>query len=113
MKKYLSTAILSFIILGTLQAQHINSKHINLGIKGGLNGYTVTGNNNADYTPRIGFNLGLLAHIHSTSKFALQPEVVYSVQGTKYKSGGTEVDLQLNYVNIPFLFQYMFDNWGF
>jgi len=105
MKKILSAAVLSFIILGTVQANNIN-----IGIKGGLNGYTVRGNNLADYTPKLGFHAGVLGHIHLATKFALQPEIYYSVQGTKYKSAGTEVDLQLNYVNVPVLFQYMFDN---
>ncbi|MDZ4756653.1 MAG: porin family protein [Bacteroidota bacterium] len=105
MKKYLSSAIAFVIMLGTVQSQHTN-----IGIKGGLNGYTVKGNSNANYTPKLGLNLGVLAHIHLSKKFALQPEIVFSVQGTKYTSNGKNVDLQLKYVNIPILFQYMFEN---
>jgi len=105
MKKYISIAIFFGVILGTVEAQHIN-----VGIKGGINGYTIKGNNNANYKPKLGFNLGVLGHIHLNEDFALQPEIVYSLQGTKYKSNGINVDLQLNYLNVPILFQYMFDN---
>jgi len=105
MKKYLFLACAFFIILGSVKAQHAN-----LGIKGGLNGYTVKGNNNANYNFSLGYNFGLLGHIHLNEQFALQPEIVYSVQGTNYNSNGKNVDLLLNYVNVPVLFQYMFNN---
>ncbi|MEX0986224.1 MAG: porin family protein, partial [Bacteroidales bacterium] len=88
----------------------VHSQHVNLGVKGGLNAYTISGDNSADYEPKIGFNFGLLGHIHFNKVFAVQPEVVYSVQGPKYKSGGSDIHLNLNYVNIPILLQYMHDN---
>jgi hypothetical protein len=40
----------------------------------------------------------------------LQPEVVFSTQGANYSVGSSKGDLNLDYVNIPLLFQYMFDN---
>jgi hypothetical protein len=42
--------------------------------------------------------------------YAFQPELVYSVQGTAYKINGLDAKLNLNYINIPWNFQYMFDN---
>ncbi len=105
MKKYLSITFAFVTMLSAVQAQHIN-----IGLKGGLNVYALSGNNNAKYTNKIAYNLGLLGHIHLDREFALQPEIVYSVQGAKYTSNGRNVDLQLNYVNIPILLQYMFDN---
>lgn len=51
-------------------------------------------------------NLGLLGHIHLNSQWAVQPELVYSSQGAK--SAGTEQ--KLDYINVPLLLQYMFDN---
>ena len=74
------------------------------GLKAGLNMATVT-NSGGDL--KAGFNGGALAHIHITPAFSLQPEVVYSNQGTKYSS---DSKLILNYVNIPLLLQYNFDN---
>lgn len=40
----------------------------------------------------------------------MQPELVYSVQGTQYNIAGQDVKLNLNYVNVSLIFQYMFDN---
>jgi len=105
MKQILFTAIAFLLLTGVVQAQHIN-----IGIKGGLNAYTILGDNNEGYNPKLGYNVGLLGHIHINSNYAIQPEVVYSVQGTAYKIGGVDNNLKLNYVNIPLNFQYMFDN---
>lgn len=74
------------------------------GLKAGLNMATVT-NAGGDLKP--GFHGGLLAHVHITPAFSLQPEVVYSGQGTKFSSNDK---LLLNYLNIPLLLQYNFDN---
>jgi hypothetical protein len=57
-----------------------------------------------------GFNAGLLGHIHLAPQLALQPEIVYSAQGTKYTALNQEHKINLGYVNVPVLFQYMFDN---
>ncbi|MEP7197114.1 MAG: porin family protein [Saprospiraceae bacterium] len=105
MKKYLALAIVFVTIFSVAQSQHIN-----IGIKGGLNIYTVNGSNYYKNTQQLAFNLGLLGHIHLSKRHALQPELVYSVEGFKYESGGSKVDVQLRYVNVPVLFQYMFDN---
>ncbi|MBK7095314.1 MAG: PorT family protein [Saprospiraceae bacterium] len=42
--------------------------------------------------------------------FAFQPEIVYSTQGAKYKINSVDTKYNLDYINIPLLFQYMFDN---
>ncbi|XOV95264.1 MAG: porin family protein [Bacteroidota bacterium] len=105
MKSYLISIIILLSLTNVLQAQHIN-----LGIKGGLNVSTIEGDNSGSYKTKPGFYLGLLGHIHLTDQFAIQPEAYYSVQGTQYKSGSSDLKLNLNYVNIPLLFQYMFDN---
>ena len=60
---------------------------------------------------KIGFNAGVLAHIHSHgSKFAFQPEVIYSLEGAKYNVAGIKSHTDLHYINVPLLAQYMFDN---
>jgi hypothetical protein len=97
---------------GIASAQHGNSPagHVNIGIKGGANVYNVHNDNNTKYDPRIGFNLGLLGHIHLNSNFAIQPEIVYSAQGAKQTVDNGTNKLNLNYINVPVLLQYMFDN---
>ncbi len=101
MKFYFTIIILSLLAVGTVKAQHIN-----LGIKGGLNVYNIDGN--SQYKSKAGLNLGVLGHIHLTDKFALQPELYYSSQGAKTEN--PDININLNYLNVPVLFQYMFDN---
>jgi len=103
----LMTAILMTIAAG---AQNINSPkgHLNIGIKGGLNVFNIQNDDNTSFDPRTGFNLGVLGHIHLAKQWAVQPEIQFSAQGAKSTDGDQE--LKLNYLNVPVLFQYMWDN---
>lgn len=82
------------------------AQNINIGVKGGLNSYTINNDNDSDFDSKIGLNIGLLGHIHLTDQYAFQPELVYSMQGAT--TGNT--DIKLDYINVPLLLQYMFDN---
>jgi len=104
MRKTFFTIISLLIISTALQAQHVN-----IGVKGGLNLYTIQGDNSSSFKPFPSYHLGLLGHIHLGRTIALQPEIVYSVQGNKDNNNG-DPNLYLNYINIPILFQYMYDN---
>jgi hypothetical protein len=105
MKFYL-VALATTLLITTV----VSSQSINLGLKGGLNVYNINNDNNSEYDSKVGFHAGLIGHIHLTRQFAVQPELVYSVQGAKYTNGGVESKLNLGYINIPVLLQYMFDN---
>lgn len=89
---------------------------VHFGVKGGLNASELHGDNITDAKTKIGFHAGVLAHIHTANKsWAIQPELMYSSEGAKYKEsliGGTSPDykLDMNMINLPVLVQYMFDN---
>lgn len=86
------------------------AQHVNFGIKGGGNLSSVSGND-YDYKSTGGLAAGLLAHIHLNRQFAIQPEAYYSGQGAKYSTLlSKDNELKLNYVNVPVLLQFMFDN---
>lgn len=106
--KFLLSLITAILITGVAGAQNINSPKgiINLGIKGGINMYNVHNDNNVNYDQVTGYYFGLLGHIHLNRPWAIQPELVYSKQGTEYG----DVKYNMDYVNIPVLLQYMFDN---
>jgi len=106
--KFLIGLVTAILISGITSAQHGNAPagNISLGIKGGVNVYNVHNDNDIKYDPRTGYHFGLLGHIHFDNQFAIQPEIVYSAQGAKI--GDTKYNL--DYVNVPVLFQYMFDN---
>ncbi len=79
-----------------------------LGIKAGANVSNLrVKSNNTDY--KAGVNLGLLAHIHLSKDWALQPEVMYSQQGGK-STNNNKLTTNLDYINVPLLAQYMFSN---
>ncbi len=90
-----------FLAAGTVSAQNIN-----IGTKIGFSSYTIDNDSGAGLDSNIGLHAGLLGHIHLNRQFGLQPEIVYSMQGAK--SGNT--NLNLDYINIPVLLQYMFDS---
>lgn len=95
-----------FLLVGTALCLGTGSSAQNaqLGIKGGLNIANLSYDNDYDAESRVGAHVGLLAHIHMGGPLALQPEVVYSMQGAEWGNR----DLEYNYLNVPFLIQYMF-----
>jgi hypothetical protein len=80
------------------------------GLKAGLNLAKTTNENGGSRDLKAGLHAGFLTHIHLTHQFALQPELLYSSQGAKYTISDGEHNLNLNYVNIPVMVQFMFDN---
>jgi len=106
--KFLIGLMTAILITGVASAQHVNAPagHVSLGIKGGVNMYNVHNDDNTKYDQKTGYHFGLLGHIHLDNQFAIQPEIVYSAQGAKI--GDTKYNL--DYINVPALFQYMFDN---
>jgi hypothetical protein len=80
------------------------------GLKGGLNVSHLNNSNGTEMGSKLGFHAGVLAHVHLSPQIAIQPEVVYSSQGTKYTVADGEHELGLGYINIPVQLQYMFNN---
>jgi hypothetical protein len=89
---------------------------VNFGLKAGFN---VTSINDEDRvpdpkaTPRPGFHVGGLAHIHIADHWAIQPELMYSKEGALFDFKGSatipryEGKTDLNHINLPILVQYM------
>lgn len=104
MKKILILSLLAFSF-SNLQAQapsfglKVGSNFSNLEVKNG---------SSSDYI--TGIHLGGLAHVHLSKQWALQPEIVFSGQGGSFTTGSLTNKFALNYINVPVLLQYMFDN---
>jgi len=105
MKKTFCTLSAVILIACAVAAQQTH-----FGLKGGVNFSSVEIDDGDDYESKTGIHLGGLAHIHITRHFALQPELVFSMQGGEDES--ENMKLKLNYINIPLLAQYM-TNEGF
>lgn len=106
--KFLIGLIVTIMFTCAASAQHSSSPRgkVNLGIKAGVNMYKISSDDNTVYDKTTGFHLGLLGHIHLNSQWAVQPELVYSNQGVKIAG----VQQKLDYINVPVLLQFMFDN---
>ncbi len=105
MKKTILIAA-TFFALFSAKAQKAH-----FGIKAGMNASSLNSSpSNSDMQTKIGFNAGLLAHIHTSNKsWAVQPEIYYSSEGAKSKAN-SKAKTNLDFLNVPVLVQYMFDN---
>jgi hypothetical protein len=86
------------------------SQSTEFGIKAGLNVSDLHSSATNSLDPRASVFIGGLAHIHLSKYFAIQPELNYSCQGATQNTGEGDVIWRLNYVTVPVLLQYMFDN---
>ena len=97
--------VASLFLLFTAKAQDVH-----FGVKGGINVSQLHFNDNVSSDSKVGLNLGVLAHIHTSSRtWAIQPELFYSMEGAK-NVDDFRIDYNLNYLNVPVLLQYMFEN---
>ena len=101
--------IVALVVTSSLvNAQHF---HWNPGLKAGLNLATLSGGSDeVDNGMNTSFNAGVLVHMHYMKHWALQPELMFSGQGTEYTFVGENVHLNLCYINLPVQLQYMFAN---
>jgi hypothetical protein len=95
MKKVLFLLV-AFASLCTAQAQ------FSFGVKSGINLASLSGSDATGAKMKIGFMSGGFANVKVGSMFSVQGEVNYSGQGAKFDGGQDN----LNYVNVPVLFQY-------
>jgi hypothetical protein len=83
------------------------------GLKGGLNISKLHPDQSIPNTTigtTLGLHLGVLAHTHLSHNIGFQPELLYSGEGMEQTTNGSTFDWKLNYLRIPLMLQYMFDN---
>ena len=87
---------------------------VKLGIKAGLNMANLSvDESELNSSDKTGFTAGLMVEIPLAKKFSLQPELLYSQQGSKFSYSDAEVSnsnfkstIKLNYFNIPVMLKY-------
>lgn len=104
MKKMLLIIGLTILTFTIVNAQ----KGIDFGVKGGINFSNMTSDHFAENVSKTGFHIGLVAEIPFGNKFSVQPEILYSSQGTKAKlitlgGGPISSEYNLDYIQIPIL----------
>jgi hypothetical protein len=92
---------LQFLFAVLLFGQVSVAQGINFGIKGGAN-YSTFSVNGVSSSNLTSFHAGAIMEI-KTPIIGIQPEILYSSQGTKISGGD---DLKLDYISIPIVLKY-------
>lgn len=97
MVMFLRLIALVFVLLGT----NVAIAEVRPGVKIGLNASGVN-----SYDTKISCHAGVFVNIDLNKSFCFSPEVLYSREG--FEAGYPDVNrIRLNYMRIPFMFQYI------
>ncbi|QGK77039.1 porin family protein [Flavobacterium sp. SLB02] len=103
MKKVLLSAV------AVMAFMSVSAQETRFGVKAGANLSTFTGDVD-DAKSLVGFHVGGFAEIKLTDKFAIQPEILFSTQGSKQEGsdlfGSYENKVNVSYLNIPVMAKY-------
>ncbi|PXW17924.1 MULTISPECIES: porin family protein [unclassified Chryseobacterium] len=103
MKKiFLGLALVAGTFAFSQKTSTASSSPVRFGVKAGLNISTIS---NSDLNSKAGFYGGVFANIPVAQDFSVQPEVLYSGMGGKYKGNG-DVKLNTDYIAVPVMLQY-------
>ncbi|MBT8319794.1 MAG: PorT family protein [Gramella sp.] len=92
--------LLVFAVVGISSSSYAQ-EYWNFGVKGGVNFTNMTSDEFEDNKSRTGFHLGVLAEIPVSDRFSVQPEVLYSTQGTEDEGSNFTNEYQLDYIQVP------------
>ncbi|MBB6681048.1 PorT family protein [Aequorivita sp. 609] len=98
--------ILLFIAVVALTCTTAQAQEVRLGAKLGLNVASLGGDSYGvgSLGSRTSFHIGALAEIPLKGKFALQPELLYSSEGSNWNAWGLgNSDIKLDYLRVPVL----------
>lgn len=104
MKKLLLLAAIAVFGMTSANAQD----GIGFGVKLGVNVASLGGDSygvGSSLGSRTSFHVGGLAEIPLSEKFALQPELLYSSEGSDWSIGNSDA-LKLDYIRVPILAKY-------
>ncbi|SEK33970.1 Outer membrane protein beta-barrel domain-containing protein [Aquimarina amphilecti] len=110
-KKILFPVLLVFLISVKTNAQQDRTQ---LGLKVGYNLSYISGEEIDDFIPRNTIHLGIVGEIPITRFLAIQPELLYSFQGSYVQPGFTDSSdlrftewlLKLDYIVLPIMVKY-------
>jgi hypothetical protein len=101
MKKLILVALLLISGIGTMQAQLLA-----IGVKGGVNFSNYTGSvENVDFNTVTGYHAGLVLELKLFGIVGLQPEFLYSTQGSDISTATEDFKNELGYFSIPVMFK--------
>ncbi len=94
--------VVVILILGISTSQ---AQLLKFGVKGGLNYANYTGGNvdNVDFKAITSYQAGLVAEMKFFENLALQPELLYSTQGSELEDISGQIKNELGYLSVPVL----------
>lgn len=115
MHKFFRISTLAVLALGatalTAQAQGAKQFGILAGV--GFANMSTSGDfDGLEMGTRTGFVGGLYFSLPVAARMAIEPEVLYTMKGTKFEDIDPTVDLNNDYIEIPILFKYNFNDAG-
>ncbi len=106
-------------IIAVLAFGFTNAQEVKFGVKAGMNLSTWTGDTEGvNLKSKVGFNGGGFVAIQFSEKLTLQPEVLFSTQGTKIDNQAVDINedgvvdvvgdvcFNLSYINVPVMVKY-------
>lgn len=99
------------LLITLMLCAFMNAQTEGFGAKAGVNFADLNGDNFSDTKARVGLNLSVFYEYFVSEKFSLQPEIMYSMQGTKTDitenidgyEGSFESEIKLDYIHLPIL----------
>ena len=104
-----------FILLGFMLSTYsgVRAQKVYGGLVAGVNGSQVAGDVASGYD-KAGIHVGLFSYTHISEKSVFQMELVYSQKGARKnpseKNGYQQYILRLNYIDIPFIYKYLYND---
>lgn len=107
MNRWFPVLLIFCLNITGLQAQSVFG-----GIVAGVNGSQVAGDITSGYD-KAGIHAGVFAYTQFSEKSAFQMELIYSQKGSRMnpseKNGFTSYLLRLNYIDLPFIYKYLYN----
>lgn len=102
--------LLLFISVTMLSFTTVQSQEFRMGAKLGLNVASLGGDSYygglGSLGSRTSFHIGGLVEIPVMGKFSVQPELLYSSEGSDWSFGSSDSNLKLDYLRLPVLAKY-------
>ncbi|HMR93192.1 MAG TPA: porin family protein [Chitinophagaceae bacterium] len=95
-----------FLVIAFISAGLITGAQAKFGAKAGLNLADWSGSDADETKMKIGFHLGGFVNLAVSETFSVQPELLFSNQGTKFETEEGSATYHTNYLNIPVMAQY-------
>ncbi|AWM12869.1 PorT family protein [Flavobacterium sediminis] len=106
-------AVIIFTVISSIFSLSSNAQLLQFGIKGGANFANYTGGSveGIDFNNIASYHAGVVAELNIFDNFAVQPELLYSTQGSELKGLGEQIKNELGYLSLPVLAKfYLTDN---